>query len=152
MKCWANMPETAEIPALIAGTEDRVACMNHAAPDQPPSFAAAIAKRNKLLADTSLPHWSSWEYEMQACRRCPLHGPATQVVFGEGPPSAKTMFVGEQPGDQEDLAGDPSSVQPVSSSNARSQKPACTRNGLRHERGKAFQVQTSWQAAYSQEA
>ena len=55
------MPETAEIPALIAGTEDRVACMNHAAPDQPPSFAAAIAKRNKLLADTSLPHWSSWE-------------------------------------------------------------------------------------------
>ena len=42
-----------------------------------------------------------------ACRRCPLHGPATQVVPGEGPADARVMLVGEQPGDQEDLAGRP---------------------------------------------
>jgi uracil-DNA glycosylase family protein len=41
------------------------------------------------------------------CRRCPLWRNATQTVFGEGPARAKVMFVGEQPGDQEDLAGKP---------------------------------------------
>ena len=42
-----------------------------------------------------------------ACRRCALWEPATQVVFGEGPADARMMLVGEQPGDQEDLAGRP---------------------------------------------
>ena len=41
------------------------------------------------------------------CRRCPLYEPATQVVFGEGPATSAVMFVGEQPGDQEDIIGRP---------------------------------------------
>jgi probable DNA metabolism protein len=41
------------------------------------------------------------------CRRCPLHEAATQTVFGEGPADAAVMFVGEQPGDQEDTIGRP---------------------------------------------
>ncbi|HTJ56286.1 MAG TPA: UdgX family uracil-DNA binding protein [Devosiaceae bacterium] len=41
------------------------------------------------------------------CTRCHLFEHATQTVFGEGPARAKIMFVGEQPGDQEDLAGEP---------------------------------------------
>jgi DNA polymerase len=41
------------------------------------------------------------------CRACDLYRDATQVVFGAGPASANLMLVGEQPGDQEDLAGDP---------------------------------------------
>jgi uracil-DNA glycosylase family protein len=41
------------------------------------------------------------------CRRCPLWKRATQTVFGEGPTGARLMLVGEQPGDQEDLAGEP---------------------------------------------
>jgi DNA polymerase len=41
------------------------------------------------------------------CQACPLYRNATQVVFGEGPRGAKIVFVGEQPGDQEDLAGKP---------------------------------------------
>ena len=44
---------------------------------------------------------------VQGCRRCPLYKHATQAVFGEGPRRAEVMFVGEQPGDQEDLAGKP---------------------------------------------
>jgi uracil-DNA glycosylase len=44
---------------------------------------------------------------VQGCRRCPLYKYATQAVFGEGPQRAEVMFVGEQPGDQEDLAGRP---------------------------------------------
>ncbi|MGX7876335.1 UdgX family uracil-DNA binding protein [Mesorhizobium sp. ORM6] len=43
----------------------------------------------------------------QGCRRCPLWRNATQTVFGEGPNDARVIFVGEQPGDQEDLAGKP---------------------------------------------
>ncbi len=39
------------------------------------------------------------------CRGCPLHAPATQTVFGEGPANAELMLVGEVPGDQEDRAG-----------------------------------------------
>ena len=42
-----------------------------------------------------------------ACHRCPLYEPATQAVFGEGPADALAMFVGEQPGDQEDMIGRP---------------------------------------------
>ena len=41
------------------------------------------------------------------CERCPLYKNATQTVFGEGPAHASVVFVGEQPGDQEDLAGKP---------------------------------------------
>jgi DNA polymerase len=41
------------------------------------------------------------------CRACELWEPATQTVFGEGPATARIAFVGEQPGDQEDRAGEP---------------------------------------------
>jgi DNA polymerase len=41
------------------------------------------------------------------CRRCPLFADATQTVFGEGPDAARVMFVGEQPGDFEDISGRP---------------------------------------------
>jgi len=41
------------------------------------------------------------------CVRCPLYKHATQVVPGEGPGRARVMFVGEQPGDKEDIAGRP---------------------------------------------
>ena len=41
------------------------------------------------------------------CRACDLYRRATQTVFGEGPEKALMMLVGEQPGDQEDLAGHP---------------------------------------------
>jgi uracil-DNA glycosylase len=41
------------------------------------------------------------------CRACDLWQNATQTVFGEGPKDAPLMLVGEQPGDQEDIAGHP---------------------------------------------
>jgi uracil-DNA glycosylase family protein len=53
---------------------------------------------------------ASWEAlfdEARGCTRCDLYKHATQTVFGEGPLNASIMFVGEQPGDQEDLAGRP---------------------------------------------
>jgi uracil-DNA glycosylase family protein len=41
------------------------------------------------------------------CRGCDLWSRATQTVFGEGPRNANVLFVGEQPGDKEDVAGHP---------------------------------------------
>ena len=41
------------------------------------------------------------------CRACELWEPATQTVFGEGPATARIVFVGEQPGEQEDRTGEP---------------------------------------------
>jgi len=41
------------------------------------------------------------------CTACPLHETGTQTVFGEGSTRARVVFVGEQPGDQEDLQGKP---------------------------------------------
>ena len=52
----------------------------------------------------------SWEElltKARRCTRCHLHACGTQTVFGEGPLDARILFVGEQPGDQEDLAGRP---------------------------------------------
>jgi len=51
--------------------------------------------------------WTATRAEAAACTRCPLYKNATQTVFGEGPLDARMMLVGEQPGDQEDLAGHP---------------------------------------------
>jgi len=45
--------------------------------------------------------------EARSCTRCDLYKNATQTVFGEGPADASLMLIGEQPGDQEDLAGLP---------------------------------------------
>jgi len=45
--------------------------------------------------------------KVTACQRCELHGSRTQTVFGVGNPQAKVMFVGEAPGHEEDLQGEP---------------------------------------------
>jgi DNA polymerase len=45
--------------------------------------------------------------EAAGCRMCPLWEKGTQTVFGEGPPNAPLMLVGEQPGDREDIEGRP---------------------------------------------
>jgi DNA polymerase len=51
--------------------------------------------------------WAALRDEAAHCTRCDLYRHATQTVFGEGPLDADILFVGEQPGDQEDLAGRP---------------------------------------------
>ena len=51
--------------------------------------------------------WEAVKDEAARCTRCELYKYATQTVFGEGPLDADILFVGEQPGDQEDLAGRP---------------------------------------------
>ena len=47
------------------------------------------------------------ETEVTGCTRCPLHLGRTRTVFGEGDPEARLMFIGEGPGENEDLTGRP---------------------------------------------
>jgi DNA polymerase len=61
-----------------------------------------IAPKSNLRAS-----WEAVFEDARVCRRCHLYKHATQTVFGEGPLDAKIVFVGEQPGDVEDLAGRP---------------------------------------------
>ena len=51
--------------------------------------------------------WSDLEQKCATCRKCPLADTRTNVVFGVGAKDAKIMFVGEGPGEQEDLKGEP---------------------------------------------
>ena len=58
-------------------------------------------------ADNLATAWATLKEEAAHCTRCDLYKYATQTVFGEGSLKADILFVGEQPGDQEDLAGRP---------------------------------------------
>jgi DNA polymerase len=60
-----------------------------------------------LEYDQRVPALAEVEREAKACVRCALSGGRTQVVFGVGDPAADLMFVGEAPGQQEDLQGEP---------------------------------------------
>ena len=62
-----------------------------------------------ISADDGQPNdkLDSLRREAASCQACPLWKDATQTVFGEGPPDAEIMFVGEQPGDREDREGRP---------------------------------------------
>lgn len=51
--------------------------------------------------------WDSLRARCESCNACPLHATRTHCVFGVGNPEAKLMFVGEAPGEQEDLTGTP---------------------------------------------
>jgi len=73
--------------------------------NEPDLFAPAPAKA--APADAEFRSLTAARKAAEDCRRCPLYQNATQTVFGEGPPHAALVFVGEQPGDQEDLAGKP---------------------------------------------
>ena len=52
-------------------------------------------------------NWEELEYQCKNCTRCSLYEQRTNVVFGVGPKNADIMFIGEGPGEQEDLRGEP---------------------------------------------
>ena len=71
---------------------------------------AAGESRNPDGATPFVPRTTSLQRLASAahdCRGCELYKDATQAVFGEGPRTARVLFVGEQPGDQEDRQGQP---------------------------------------------
>lgn len=102
-KYWKNLPEAAAIPEMIRAAPERVRDMiarEAAMPRRrnPEKAVAALADQapqsladlNRIIADAE-----------------PMVEGGTRAVLGEGPVGAAIAFVGEQPGDQEDLAGRP---------------------------------------------
>ncbi len=99
---WATLPETEVIDDLIREAPRRVEEMVK-------KQTATKCKSTGSAADFLPPRISLPQLRdaIQGCRGCDLYCNATQAVFGEGPKDASIIFVGEQPGDQEDLAGKP---------------------------------------------
>ncbi len=91
-KYWKNLPEAELIPQLIANAQAREAAMVAAG-------ARAERARPGSLAEVVR--------GMAACRGCPIADCGTRAVAGEGPQTPALMILGEQPGDQEDVAGRP---------------------------------------------
>ena len=54
-----------------------------------------------------MPTWEELEQLCRQCTRCPLHRERTNTVFGVGNRNASILFVGEAPGEREDLKGEP---------------------------------------------
>lgn len=107
---WRNLPEARLIPALIETAQERAAAMVAAPPSPAPDrvLKAAMRQARDGSYEGDIPtSLDAVAAAAQVCRRCDLWRDATQGVSGEGDPRASLMFVGEQPGDQEDLAGRP---------------------------------------------
>lgn len=102
---WDNLPEAQLIAPLAAQARERSQRMI----EEPPTVTrrripVSIPIAAPLPAAGTLP---ALDAAMQQCRACPIGEHATQAVPGEGPLRPALMFVGEQPGDQEDLQGRP---------------------------------------------
>ena len=109
VKYWRNLPEAERIAPLIRNARQMEQEMIARAATEPPARHLRQQARAGAQADTpeQIASLADARAAIEGCRRCPLYEHATQAVFGEGPERAEVMFVGEQPGNQEDLAGRP---------------------------------------------
>src|ERR1700744_5866725 len=99
-KYWRNLPEAQSIPGLIRGAPSRVTAMMEqetamASKRDPVKAVAAMSREPKSLAALN----------RIIAAAAPMVAGGTRAVLGEGPLHPAIALVGEQPGDQEDLAG-----------------------------------------------
>ena len=102
----AAPPAAQPAPAAPASAQARPAPQSFAVaaaptPSQPSPTEPAIARR------VHLPTLQSVRDDLGECTRCKLHKTRTKIVFGAGDAQARLMFVGEAPGEDEDLQGEP---------------------------------------------
>lgn len=106
-KYWRNMEETAQVPAMVRGAAARAEAMVAAPPAPPATKGRVHVERRVPMAGDVPATLDEVKALLPNCRNCGLWEHATQAVAGEGAAGAALMLVGEQPGDQEDLAGRP---------------------------------------------
>jgi DNA polymerase len=102
VRYWKNLPEAEIISDLLADAPRRVEQMI----EQHEGFDLTAIdfikpSNNQPITLASLQQMAA------SCTACDLHDSATQTVFGVGPANAKIVLLGEQPGDQEDVSGEP---------------------------------------------
>jgi uracil-DNA glycosylase len=105
VRYWKNLPEASLIPDLLAEARHRTETMIDTAPTKP--RMVRVHETASTAATGEAETLAALKQQVLGCQRCPLFSNATQTVFGAGPSDAPVVFVGEQPGDQEDLAGLP---------------------------------------------
>jgi DNA polymerase len=106
-KYWRNLPEASLIKPLIEGAERAANAMIAKAATEPHKSQKRLEPVMPAKPARNVDDIETLREEAAHCRACPLWKDATQTVFGEGPHTARIMLVGEQPGDKEDLAGQP---------------------------------------------
>ena len=97
----------AHADAILADARDGTAIPEAEDLDEAPRPPERPALGPVVFPTPSDPALSAARRDAGCCERCDLCDAATQTVFGEGPADAAVMFVGEQPGDQEDIVGRP---------------------------------------------
>jgi uracil-DNA glycosylase len=90
-------PKSKAVPPVVAERVVRVA------PARAPAGPSLFEEVNKIKDDTLL----KIREDIGECTRCKLHKGRTKLVFGDGSPTAKLVFVGEGPGADEDIQGLP---------------------------------------------
>lgn len=106
-KYWHNLPEAQIIAPLIQAAAGRTNTMLASSATEPGRRGRVLRDAVVSAVEVDVTKISSLRKQVLSCRECPLWENATQAVFGEGAKDAPVMLVGEQPGDQEDLAGRP---------------------------------------------
>lgn len=98
---WKNLPEGKLVPTMISEATSGARRVG-----QIQAVGSRRGTSIPISAEQAQPDREQ-PSKLDECRRCDLWSNATQAVPGVGPPTARIMLVGEQPGDQEDLAGLP---------------------------------------------
>jgi probable DNA metabolism protein len=98
---WKNLPEGSQVPGMVAEAAAGARRVGQTA-----TVGQRIGTTIPMSAERAQPHRQA-PTSLDQCRRCELWQNATQAVAGVGPQRARIMLIGEQPGDQEDLAGKP---------------------------------------------
>ncbi len=101
VRFWKGLPEGHLIPAMISEAKSGARRLAQAS-----GVGALGGKSIPVEAEVAQPARES-PSSLDACRRCDLWRNATQAVGSSGPGDARIMLIGEQPGDQEDLSGQP---------------------------------------------
>ncbi len=99
VRFWKGLPEGPLIPGLVAEAR------NGARRDGQADAVGQMRGKTIAIEHEAAQPQRAAPSTLEDCRRCELWRHATQAVPGEGPPSARLMLIGEQPGDHEDLSG-----------------------------------------------
>jgi DNA polymerase len=119
LRLWTPLPGATPAPATTAAPSSLRAPENPAAaagnftePSRPPPSAGVVASPAAMSApavggDLGTLDWPALRQAVVDCRACGLWAGRKQTVFGVGHPQAHWLVVGEAPGEQEDLQGEP---------------------------------------------
>ena len=101
----APVPQRQPLLYVSSGGEEQAAAqvpLMSPSPDLPPFASPLLSREEKIHALQAME-----ENEVRPCTKCRLCEQRTKTVFGEGDPDAKIFFIGEGPGENEDLSGRP---------------------------------------------